>query len=101
MAGYTKLASFMADEQYEILKLFRSTALRDLLFLQAELIQLEEEYAAIGEVDRNTDGENRLYDRNWRLLSTSESRNFGGHQWQKALEIRAKLREYCLVTLGL
>lgn len=92
MAGYTKLAGFMVDEQYEIVKLFRSAAVRDLLFLQAELIQLEEEYKLIGEVD-NTPDCDRLYDRNWRILSISE-----GGQWEKALEIRAKLREYCLAT---
>lgn len=93
--GYAKLATFMAGEQYEIFRKFKSSACRDLLYLQAELKELEDEFAALSERDRRTQGEHELYDGNWRLLSTSEARNCGGEQWAKALQIREKLREYC------
>lgn len=95
MAGYTRLAEFMVDKKHEIVKVFQSAALRDLLFLQAELIQLEADYDEISRADREAGGEFSMYDGNWRLLSTSKVRVNGGKQWDKALEIREKLREYC------
>jgi len=94
--GYDKLARFMIDEQYQIFRQFKSSAHRDLLFLQAELMHLESEFSAICKEDRSVEGEGRLYDRNWYILSTSKDRNGEGKQWEKALQIRAKLREYCV-----
>jgi hypothetical protein len=93
--GYNKLSGFMVDEKYTIFRKFRLSANRDLLYLQAELAQLEDEFAALSDRDRNGEGEQKLYDRNWHLLSTSEKRGCEGEQWQKALQIRAKVREYC------
>jgi hypothetical protein len=94
-SGYDKLARFMVNEQYAIFRQFKSTANRDLLFLQAELAHLEEEFAALSGRDKVVDGEQELYNRNWYLLSTSRLRGCGGEQWDKALQIRMKLREYC------
>lgn len=93
--GYDKLARFMLNEQYTIFRQFKSIANRDLLFLQAELAHLEEEFVAISERDKLIEGEQRLYDRNWHLLSTAGNRGCRGEQWEKALQIRMKLREYC------
>jgi hypothetical protein len=93
--GYQKLSGFMVDEQYAIFRKFRLLANRDLLYLQAELAQLEAEFADLSDRDRKTEGEQELYDANWYLLSTSKNRENDGHQWEKALEIRTKLREYC------
>ncbi|TVY57299.1 hypothetical protein LSUE1_G009182 [Lachnellula suecica] len=92
--GYQKLAGFMANEQYEIFRKFRSSACRDLLYFQAELAELEEELAALADRDRKFHGEQELYDGNWHLLSTSKIRDCGGDQWEKALQIREKLKEY-------
>ncbi len=93
--GYQKLSGFMVDEQYPIFRKFRLLANRDLLYLQAELAQLEAELADLSDRDRKTEGEQELYDANWYLLSSSKNRENDGHQWEKALEIRTKLREYC------
>lgn len=96
--GYTKLANFMAVEQYEIFRRFKSSACRDLLYRQAELAKLEDEFEALSESDRQVQaekGEQGLYSGDWYLLSTSKSRNCGGAQWEKALYIRTKLKEYC------
>jgi hypothetical protein len=93
--GYDKLAYFMVNEQYTIFRQFKSSASRDLLFLQAELAHLEEEFVALSGRDKVVEGEEELYDRNWYLLSTSKNRGCGGEQWEKALQIRMKLREYC------
>jgi hypothetical protein len=93
--GYQKLSRFMVDEQYAIFRKFRLLANRDLLYLQAELAQLEAEFSDLSDRDRKTEGEQELYDANWYLLSTSKNRENDGQQWEKALEIRKKLREYC------
>ncbi|KAE8454014.1 hypothetical protein EG329_007790 [Mollisiaceae sp. DMI_Dod_QoI] len=88
--GYHKLSSFMVDENYTIFRQFKILANRDLLFLQAELAQLEDEFAVIQTRDRNSESEQeRMFDRNWPLLKSSNS-----EQLDKALEIRMKLKEY-------
>lgn len=93
--GYIKLSRYMIDDKYTIFRKFGLLANRDLLYLQAELAQLEGESARLSDRDRNGEGEQKLYDKNWSLLSSSEDRGLGGEQWKKALQIRAKLREYC------
>jgi hypothetical protein len=94
--GYSKLAGLMVDEDYLIFRQFKMLASRDLLFLQAELTILEKEFTEICQRDRaKSERENDLYDLSWELLSTSKSRDCGGEQWDKALEIRKKLKEYC------
>ncbi len=79
--GYQKLSGFMVDEQYAIFRKFRLLANRDLLYMQAELAQLEAEFADLSDRDRKTEGEQELYDANWYLLSTSKNRENDGHQW--------------------
>lgn len=97
--GYQKLSRFMVDERYTIFRKFKISSNRDLLYLQAEIAKLEDEYALLQDRDRKTDGEPQLYDRNWHLLSTGADRGHNGEQWDKALEIRSKLREYCMNIL--
>jgi hypothetical protein len=93
--GYHKLSHFMVDEKYTIFRKFKVSANRDLLYLQAEIAKLEDEFAQLQDRDRNTYGEPKLYDRNWYLLSTAENRGQNSEQWHKILQIRSKLREYC------
>lgn len=95
LMGYDKLANFMATSHYTIFRKFRQSAIRDLLYLQAEISELEKEYAESAQRDREAEGARALYDGNWHLLSISKSQNLGGVQWDKALQIRKKLREYC------
>jgi hypothetical protein len=95
-SGYSKLAGLMVDEDYLIFRQFKILASRDLLFLQAELAILEKEFTEICQRDRRNSGrEHDLYDLSWELLSTSRSRDCGGAQWDKALQIREKLQVYC------
>ncbi|KAH6713001.1 hypothetical protein BKA61DRAFT_675254 [Leptodontidium sp. MPI-SDFR-AT-0119] len=93
-SGYHLLSSYMVDEHYEIFRQFKLQANRDLLYLQAELVQLEDELLTIVDRDRKLDGEQKHYDYNWHLLSTSQSRCGDGEQWEKILQIRNKLKEY-------
>jgi hypothetical protein len=101
MTGYLKLAQFMSNKNYAIFKQFHHLAIRDLLYLQAELVHLDHEYELAAEADRDLGGQNQderqYYSRGWWYLSNSEGRGYGGEQWKIALEIRSKLREYCLL----
>jgi len=95
MSGYTKLATFMVEKHHPILKKHQSLAVRDLLYLQAELCELEFKYNSIAKKDSLEQDERQYYDRDWLHLETSQQRGFGGEQWTLALAIRHKLREYC------
>jgi hypothetical protein len=96
--GYHKLSSFMVDKQYAIFRKFKILANRDLLYLQAQLAHLEAELSVLSDRDGRTAGEEEeLYDTNWYLLSSSADREHDGQQWEKVLQIRAKLKEYCTI----
>jgi len=93
--GYTKLSQFMTSKHYAIFRQFQPLAVRDLLYLQAELVQLDIEHQHAVQTDRECNDERQHYDREWWHLSNSEPRGLGGEQWALALKIRMKLREYC------
>lgn len=93
--GYTQLAKFMVGHEHIMLKQYRELAIRDLLYLQAELCDLEYDYAQQAKSDSQEQDQRRLYDREWWHLQSDESRGGDGKQWQLALKIRTKLREYC------
>ncbi|CAG8949478.1 hypothetical protein HYFRA_00007708 [Hymenoscyphus fraxineus] len=100
--GYHKFANFMVDKKYPIFRRFAAVAARDLLYRQAELAALDDEYMKLCARNKNAEGEQSLYDGNWEILSTSASRSKGEEQWQKALEIRGKLADYysCVSQYG-
>jgi hypothetical protein len=97
--GYAKLSSFMVRERYAIFRQFEELACQDLLYRQSELVHLEKELHEAAERDRDTGRENeeKLYSVDWRRLSTSDQRGSSSNQWAKALEIRAKLEDYCML----
>ncbi|KAK7994513.1 hypothetical protein PG991_016101 [Apiospora marii] len=94
--GYPKLASFMVEHDYVILRQFRELAVRDLLYLQAEICQLELDLKDQGMEDAKASNDRRYYDCDWWRLHQGEERATGGEQWELALKIRAKLRDYKL-----
>jgi hypothetical protein len=96
MSGYTKLATFMTGKHHPILKKHQSLAVRDLLYLQAELCELEFKYNSVAKKDALEKDERQYYDLDWLHLETSQRRGFGGEQWVIAIAIREKLREYCV-----
>ncbi|KAM7200108.1 hypothetical protein V8F33_004041 [Rhypophila sp. PSN 637] len=63
LRGYTQLATFMADHEYVVLKQYRGLAIRDLLYLQAELCDLQYDYAHQAELDRRQNDGRSHYDR--------------------------------------
>ena len=95
--AYDKLATFMNETEHTMVRKYRHLAARDLLYLQAELCDLNLEYNKIAQKDADAkDGDERkIYDREWWFLKESKERGFGGKQWEQQLKIREKLREYC------
>jgi YD repeat-containing protein len=75
------------------LAIFRSYATlnaKNLLYLQAELAELEDELSQLERRDQISDDANaRQFQWEVRRLAKSE-----GEQWKKVLEVRAKLKEY-------
>lgn len=94
--GYPKLAKFMVEHDYAMIKQFRQLAVRDLLYQQAEICELELEFTKQGVDDANAQDDRKYYDREWWFLSQGEARGTGGEQWKLAVRIREKLREYCM-----
>jgi hypothetical protein len=96
MEGYSKLASLMGNDHtsghFLIFQKFENLSAQNLLYLQAEIIHLRSQLSDIAIRDLASEDEDRqLYTRDWWALSSSGDDT----QWQKWLELRVKLREYC------
>jgi len=95
MEGYAKLANLMGDDQTDghflIFQKFEPLSAQNLLYLQAELINLREQLDIIVRRDaESSDSEKILYVQDWEELSSSEN----SLQWEKWVDIRSKLKEY-------
>lgn len=95
--GYRRLASFMAESgQYAIFRRFGELNCLNLLFLQAELVSLEEKLKEAAAADGSTTENLRdLYDKN--RVTMARARDKDGKyvkQWELALDIREVLEEY-------
>lgn len=95
MEGYPELASIMGRYfEMGILRRFGTLNALNLLYLQAELIELESELQEIAGKDVKSDIPFRSdFAHDWVLLSKPIG-NGDEKQWQKVLQIRAKLKEY-------
>ena len=95
MEGYAKLARLMSrHNEYTILRSFTELNVKNLLYLQAELVQLEAELWALANADSSSQNRVRqYYEKDWRLLSESLQDGYD-EQWKKVLEIREKLKAY-------
>ncbi|KAI0975149.1 hypothetical protein F4678DRAFT_318818 [Xylaria arbuscula] len=96
-AGYPRLASLMgAHPEMTAFRRFGSLNALNLLYLQADLIGLENELQKQAEIDAASGHfENSIYDRDWRTLSESAKTEGGGStQWHTVLKVRDKLKEY-------
>ncbi|MCJ1389043.1 hypothetical protein MMC18_001897 [Xylographa bjoerkii] len=83
--SYSDLASLMnANPEKAILRKFGDLNMKNLLYLQAELIELQDE---LGEISK---GDDPLFDRDWFCLAHAED----NRQWTIMTEIRDVLKEY-------
>jgi hypothetical protein len=106
--GYSKLASLMgAHSDLANFRRFSTLNAQNLLYLQAELVFLENKLGQCVEADKSSGHVNRgIYDRDWQALFESGANSGGdGEQWDTVLQIRKVLKEYselrlrtCIIT---
>ena len=91
--GYPKLADYVALEpQSAIFKRFGALNAENLFYMQAEIAGLEEELREIVANDTNSrDPKVQKFSQSWRILQAARENSA---QWQKRMEIRARLKEY-------
>ena len=93
MEGYARIAQLMArHDEFAMFRRFRVLNMQNLLHMQAELTFLEEQLKAIAYRDAAVSSR-VFYSKDWWALSQSE-RADDKLQWEKCLDIRAKLKEY-------
>ncbi|KAF2094721.1 hypothetical protein NA57DRAFT_45802 [Rhizodiscina lignyota] len=96
MKGYTKIAALMSQyPESAIVKRFSDLNIQNILYLQAELVGLQQDLRrceAENETSRDVEKEQLLLD--WYTLSSTRDGEEDNEQWQLALRIREKLKEY-------
>ena len=93
--GYPRLACHMAQySENAIFRRFSSLGTRNLLYLQAELVHLEQKLCRLEAADSaSSEGRRATYSKDWYWLNDSPEEN--DEQLKIALSIRSKLKEYC------
>lgn len=99
MEGYAKLSSVIStDSETAIYRKFGALNAQNLLYYQAELLDLEDDLNDIASKDRNSqDSEKREFAYNWAVLShAADGKDL---QLKKFMKIRKTLKEYnsCLI----
>ncbi|MCJ1389396.1 hypothetical protein MMC18_002253 [Xylographa bjoerkii] len=92
--GYPKLAEFLGRYKgFAIFRRFASLNARNLLYLQVEILELEEELNKLEEAhSMHDDLRNVLF--NWEALKLSEEGTTGKLQYDIIMELRVRLKEY-------
>lgn len=94
MEGYSKVANLMGQNlELGIIRRFKNLNMQNLLYLQAELTQLESELRDLEAENGARQDHRRYYAKDWWTLSHPLQEGDDA-QWHKMLEVRAKLREY-------
>ena len=94
MEGYAKLSSVMStDSEFAIFRKFGALNAQNLLYYQAELLDLEDDLNDLASRDRlSQDSDKREFANNWGELSqAADGKNL---QYKKFMKIRKTLREY-------
>ncbi|KAI1082206.1 hypothetical protein F5B20DRAFT_587883 [Whalleya microplaca] len=91
--GYPYLAKLWSKTQLGIARKYNDLAILNILYLQAELCQLEEDLAQEQQIDRASSGDGRYYDWDWWLMPYSNM-DKDKKQWELVLKIRQTLHEY-------
>lgn len=95
--GYAQLAEFMTKTHHGMMRRFKDLSTQNLLYLQAELYQLQ--FELDGEVTADAQyprtNERSNWDYHWRLLATSGQRpGVDDKRWKTWLKLRERLYEY-------
>jgi hypothetical protein len=97
MEGYAKLATIMgAHPEVAVFKRFGTLNTQNILYLQAELTDLELRLKKYAKQDADSGHPGRiLYSRDWQTLSeSSDVPTNNNKQWNTILSIREKLKEF-------
>lgn len=98
--GYDRLGLIMGMvPEMTILRRFGALSAEDLLYRQAELVELERSLREYQKEDKESDNDDRQrYALNWDTLRRSADDDAAegndGNQWETILEIREKLKDY-------
>ncbi|KAG0651501.1 hypothetical protein D0Z07_1897 [Hyphodiscus hymeniophilus] len=92
--GYEKVATLMnCFNEFAVFRRFGKLNFLNLLYLQAELTHLEADLKELAERDA-ADPHRRLYSKHWWRMTQSEEEHDDRAQWEMALRVRGKLKEY-------
>lgn len=91
--GYEEVAQFMsAHDEFAILRRFRALNMKNLLYLQAEILHLEEDLSDLATRDAELPGR-RYHGRDWWSLANGQDEG-DREQWAKVLHLRETLATY-------
>lgn len=71
-----------------IFRSFRALQAQDLLYMQAELTDLERRFRDRSSADTHGGADEKLFSRDWRTLNLPDNEDNPSAQWKLALEIR-------------
>ena len=96
--SYASLAELLGSHDgLAIYRRFSTLNAQNLLYLQSELIILEDELRRLVLEDSNSQNEQRRsFKSKITALKAAPGEEVEGRQWQKVLEIREKLKEYSM-----
>lgn len=99
VGGYPKLSRFMASfPNTAIVRRFADLNMRNILYLQAELVRLEMELDIIAKRDfASIDPSRNGFHESWWTLRSAIPTDRQDRQWRKFLEIRDKLDQYSML----
>ena len=93
MKGYAKIASLMGKHpEVAMVRQFGALNVQNILYLQAELVALEHDFRKL-EAANDVQQEGHL-SLDWDALMSADKDDGSDAQWNMALRIRAKLKEY-------
>jgi hypothetical protein len=94
MAGYDKLARLIADHpSLSIYRKFGLLSSKIILYMQAELVNLENELGIL-EHDDHQEDEKASFKVSWKAMSSASCENGADLQHRKVVNVQEKLRAY-------
>ncbi len=96
--SYSSLAEILGNNDgLAIYRRFSTLNAQNLLYMQSELINLEDELRRLVHAASRADNEKqRVFQSDISALKSAPSDGNEGKQWRKVLEIRVKLKEYSM-----
>lgn len=98
MPGYDELAMlFGKNDDLAMVRRFRPLNAKLLLYMQAELLLIEDQLREQVKVDLATSPEGKQFATYWKALNDAPDDGFGSWQKQKVSAAKLKMEEYCML----